>query len=138
MSEPFPASRHPGGAGVALREWGLPDAPAAAPGDRPQAGADPAHAALYRDLPFVLIGDSGQHDPEVYAQIVEGNPGGCWRSTSATSPAMPLGWRRSCGARRRRRPGGVEPGSRGRQRGRGRARRRDRLDRARRRGAGRR
>jgi len=30
---------------------------------------------LYRDLPFVLIGDSGQHDPEVYRQIVEENPG---------------------------------------------------------------
>ncbi|HYD65443.1 App1 family protein [Azospirillum sp.] len=30
---------------------------------------------LYHDLPFVLIGDSGQHDPEVYRQIVEENPG---------------------------------------------------------------
>jgi hypothetical protein len=27
--------------------------------------------ALYDDLPFVLIGDSGQHDPEIYRQIVE-------------------------------------------------------------------
>ncbi len=47
--------------------------------------------ALYRDLPFVLIGDSGQHDPEVYAQIVEEHPGGCWRSISATSPTIPPG-----------------------------------------------
>ncbi|GJE01513.1 App1 family protein [Methylobacterium isbiliense] len=31
--------------------------------------------ALYRDLPFVLIGDSGQHDPEVYAAIVGAHPG---------------------------------------------------------------
>ncbi len=31
--------------------------------------------ALYRDLPFVLIGDSGQRDPEVYAQIVREHPG---------------------------------------------------------------
>jgi phosphatidate phosphatase APP1 len=31
--------------------------------------------SLYRDLPFILIGDSGQHDPEVYRQIVEENPG---------------------------------------------------------------
>ena len=31
--------------------------------------------ALYDDLPFVLIGDSGQHDPEVYVQIVEQYPG---------------------------------------------------------------
>ena len=26
---------------------------------------------LYTDMPFVLIGDSGQHDPEVYRRIVE-------------------------------------------------------------------
>ena len=31
--------------------------------------------ALYRDLPFVLIGDSGQHDPEIYARIVREHPG---------------------------------------------------------------
>jgi phosphatidate phosphatase APP1 len=31
--------------------------------------------ALYRDLPFVLIGDSGQRDPEIYAQIVREHPG---------------------------------------------------------------
>jgi phosphatidate phosphatase APP1 len=30
---------------------------------------------LYGDLPFLLIGDSGQHDPETYAQIVRENPG---------------------------------------------------------------
>jgi hypothetical protein len=31
--------------------------------------------ALYRDLPFVLIGDSGQRDPEIYARLVGENPG---------------------------------------------------------------
>ena len=31
--------------------------------------------ALYRELPFVLIGDSGQRDPEVYTQIVREHPG---------------------------------------------------------------
>jgi phosphatidate phosphatase APP1 len=31
--------------------------------------------ALYSDLPFILIGDSGQHDPEAYRQIVEEHPG---------------------------------------------------------------
>jgi phosphatidate phosphatase APP1 len=31
--------------------------------------------ALYRDLPFILIGDSGQHDPEVYREIVDEHPG---------------------------------------------------------------
>jgi phosphatidate phosphatase APP1 len=30
--------------------------------------------ALYGELPFVLIGDSGQHDPEVYRRIVEEHP----------------------------------------------------------------
>lgn len=30
---------------------------------------------LYEEFPFVLIGDSGQHDPEVYADIVERHPG---------------------------------------------------------------
>jgi phosphatidate phosphatase APP1 len=30
---------------------------------------------LYRDLPFILIGDSGQHDPEIYARIVRNYPG---------------------------------------------------------------
>lgn len=30
---------------------------------------------LYHDLPFVLIGDSGQHDPEIYARIVQEHPG---------------------------------------------------------------
>jgi phosphatidate phosphatase APP1 len=31
--------------------------------------------ALYRDLPAVLIGDSGQHDPEIYRRVVEEHPG---------------------------------------------------------------
>lgn len=30
---------------------------------------------LYEGLPFVLIGDSGQHDPEIYADIVRENQG---------------------------------------------------------------
>ena len=30
---------------------------------------------LYRHLPVVLIGDSGQHDPEVYARVVAEHPG---------------------------------------------------------------
>lgn len=31
--------------------------------------------ALYQDLPFVLIGDSGQRDPEVYTHILREHPG---------------------------------------------------------------
>jgi phosphatidate phosphatase APP1 len=30
--------------------------------------------SLYKGYPFVLIGDSGQHDPEIYARIVRENP----------------------------------------------------------------
>lgn len=30
---------------------------------------------LYDTLPFILIGDSGQKDPEIYAQVVEEHPG---------------------------------------------------------------
>ena len=47
--------------------------------------------ALYKDLPFVLIGDSGQHDPEVYRRIVESIRAGCRRSISATFPAIRRG-----------------------------------------------
>jgi phosphatidate phosphatase APP1 len=28
----------------------------------------------YPDLPFILIGDSGQHDPEIYTEVVERHP----------------------------------------------------------------
>lgn len=31
--------------------------------------------ALYHDRPFLLIGDSGQRDPEIYAQVVREHPG---------------------------------------------------------------
>ncbi|HLU88615.1 MAG TPA: phosphatase domain-containing protein [Cyclobacteriaceae bacterium] len=30
---------------------------------------------LYSDMKFVLIGDSGQHDPEIYATLIKRNPG---------------------------------------------------------------
>ncbi|WP_041354737.1 App1 family protein [Nitrosococcus halophilus] len=31
--------------------------------------------ALYHDQPFILIGDNGQRDPEIYAQVVQEHPG---------------------------------------------------------------
>jgi len=31
--------------------------------------------ALYPHLPFVLLGDSGQRDPEIYREVVRENPG---------------------------------------------------------------
>ena len=56
----------------------------------------------HAELDFVLIGDSGQHDPEIYETIVTEHRAGCARSTSATSAttsatqasgASPNGWR---------------------------------------------
>lgn len=59
-----------------LREWGLTV-------QRPLPQRAKGHKlrlirqmlALYEDLPFVLIGDSGQHDPELYLQVVRDHPG---------------------------------------------------------------
>ncbi len=31
--------------------------------------------SLYSEMKFVLIGDSGQHDPEIYASLIKRNPG---------------------------------------------------------------
>jgi phosphatidate phosphatase APP1 len=59
-----------------LREWGL-----SWRHPLPRKAADHKQALihsmleLYRDLPFVLIGDSGQHDPEVYREVVDKHPG---------------------------------------------------------------
>ncbi len=76
LSEFFQRHGIPAGPVLFLREWGLS-------WTHPLPRRAEAHKrelignmlALYRDLPFVLIGDSGQHDPEVYAQIVEAHPG---------------------------------------------------------------
>lgn len=59
-----------------LRDWGLSST-------RLVPRRDPDHKlgliremlGVYRHLPVVLIGDSGQHDPETYAQIVREHPG---------------------------------------------------------------
>ncbi len=61
----------PGGAGdVPARMGPVLDEPATAPGRGPQRDLIEHMLSLYHDLPFVLIGDSGQHDPEVYGEIV--------------------------------------------------------------------
>ena len=76
LSEFFQRHGIPTGPVLFLREWGL-----SWTHPLPRRATDHKQAlirhmlALYRDLPFVLIGDSGQHDPEVYAQIVEEHPG---------------------------------------------------------------
>ncbi|MFA7431242.1 MAG: phosphatase domain-containing protein [Rhodospirillaceae bacterium] len=71
LDEFFRLHRIPEGPVVFLREWGLS-------WTRPLPRKATDHKrilidnmlTLYRDLPFVLIGDSGQHDPEVYRDIV--------------------------------------------------------------------
>jgi phosphatidate phosphatase APP1 len=76
LDEFFNLHRIPVGPLLFLREWGLTL-------QRPLPRRAEDHKlklirnmlALYHDLPFVLIGDSGQHDPEVYAQTVREHPG---------------------------------------------------------------
>ncbi|MFO7963023.1 MAG: phosphatase domain-containing protein [Desulfobacterales bacterium] len=59
-----------------LRDWGIS---LWRPFPRPAKGHKLAlirrMLALYHDLPFILIGDSGQRDPEIYTEIVRMNPG---------------------------------------------------------------
>jgi len=72
----FRAQAVPGGPLLFLREWGLrPWRPF------PRRATDHKHVLirhmveLYRDLPVLLIGDSVQDDPEIYAQIAREHPG---------------------------------------------------------------
>lgn len=66
----------PGGPLLFLREWGMT-------WESPLPRRSRGHKlelirnmlTLYDDLPFVLIGDSGQRDPEIYARIVAEHPG---------------------------------------------------------------
>ena len=76
LSEFFARHAIPAGPVLFLREWGL-----SWTHPLPRRAEDHKRIlignmlALYRDLPFVLIGDSGQHDPEVYAEVVAEHPG---------------------------------------------------------------
>ena len=64
---------------IALRDWGISSEELIPAG----AGRHGAHKrpaidrilATYATLPFVLIGDSGQEDPEIYAQVIRDFPG---------------------------------------------------------------
>lgn len=59
-----------------LREWGLTaQSPLPRRGKGHKLELARNMLALYRDLPFVLVGDSGQRDPEIYARVVRENPG---------------------------------------------------------------
>lgn len=72
LDEFFRLHRIPVGPLLFLREWGV-----SWTSPLPRKATDHKRIlidnmlSLYKDLPFVLIGDSGQHDPEVYREIVE-------------------------------------------------------------------
>jgi phosphatidate phosphatase APP1 len=76
LEEFFAQHGIPVGPVLFLREWGI-----SWRSPLPRKAADHKQELirnmleLYSELPFVLIGDSGQHDPEVYRQIVEEHPG---------------------------------------------------------------
>lgn len=55
-----------------LREWGVTlQHPLPKKGKNHKRDMIDRMLSLYDDMPFVLIGDSGQHDPEIYARIVK-------------------------------------------------------------------
>ncbi|OAZ99078.1 App1 family protein [Halomonas sp. G11] len=72
----FQLNRIPVGPILFLREWGIS-------WRHPWPRRAEAHKrdlidhmlALFDDLPCILIGDSGQHDPEVYSEVVRDYPG---------------------------------------------------------------
>lgn len=76
LTEFFQRHGIPAGPVLFLREWGL-----SWTHPLPRRAEDHKRAlidhmlALYPAHPFVLIGDSGQHDPEVYARLVADHPG---------------------------------------------------------------
>ncbi|MFC0267538.1 App1 family protein [Kushneria aurantia] len=75
LEEFFRLNNIPVGPILFLREWGL-----TLQRPLPRRAEDHKHdvietmLALYDPLPFVLIGDSGQHDPEIYTAIVREHP----------------------------------------------------------------
>lgn len=72
----FQAHGIPVGPVLFLRDWGLSPRhplPRRSQGHKLELIRDMLD--LYADLPFVLIGDSGQHDPETYARVVREHPG---------------------------------------------------------------
>lgn len=59
-----------------LREWGLTlQRPLPRQAKEHKLKMIRGMLALYKDLPFVLIGDSGQHDPEMYTRVIREYPG---------------------------------------------------------------
>jgi phosphatidate phosphatase APP1 len=66
----------PEGPVLFLREWGLTfQRPLPRRAEDHKRDLIEGMLARYADLPVLLIGDSGQHDPEVYADVVRDHPG---------------------------------------------------------------
>jgi phosphatidate phosphatase APP1 len=76
LDEFFTRHAIPVGPILFLREWGVSwTSPLPRKAEDHKCELIRRMLALYHDLPFVLIGDSGQRDPEGYRRIVEENPG---------------------------------------------------------------
>jgi phosphatidate phosphatase APP1 len=76
MTEFFHRHRIPIGPVLFLREWGLTLQRPLPPRARDHKVTLIRHMMeIYEDMPVVLIGDSGQHDAELYAGIVDEYPG---------------------------------------------------------------
>ena len=75
LEEFFNLHRIPVGPVLFLREWGL-----TLQRPLPKRSKDHKEELIdrmvekYYDLPFILIGDSGQHDPEIYADVIRKYP----------------------------------------------------------------
>ncbi len=72
----FNLHRVPVGPILFLREWGLTlQRPFPPPSKGHKLNLVRTMLSLYARMPFILIGDSGQRDPEIYAQVVREHPG---------------------------------------------------------------
>ena len=76
LSEFFNLHGIPIGPVIYLRDWGFSQEglkPASIRGHKFQLISNMLE--VYRHLPFILIGDSGQKDPEIYTEVVRAHPG---------------------------------------------------------------
>ncbi len=75
LDEFFKIHGIPVGPVLFLRDWGIsPKRPLPRKAKDHKLELIRRMLAVYDDLPFVLIGDSGQHDPDVYARLARENP----------------------------------------------------------------
>ena len=76
LVEVFHRNRIPGGPILILREWGMKRGSVLPRRARDHKLDAIRHIlAIYPDMQFVLVGDSGQHDPETYHRVLRENPG---------------------------------------------------------------